>query len=191
MKVDMEKLMGPEWKPKKEISSKRGRTQGKLMKIMGIFAFCLIAAGAFAVYHQMSFRDSASADTLYNTTPQAAMEQSVDVNWGTDDITIRGGMPISYHITITNPGNDTVDLTAEDMIPDGLNIIESTLSDDRVRVYGRTIKWDIRLDAGHSAELSFTGILTGHKAQNLKNKARILMDDKTVAETNTVTAVIE
>lgn len=118
---------------------------------------------------------------------QVSVEQSVTGEWGSGDIILGTGALLSYRITVANPNNVPVDATVTDMIPDGMELMESSLLEGKAD--GRTLTWETAIGAGSSAELSFTCEVAAEGGA-MANTVRAAMDDGTSSESNTVTAVV-
>jgi len=117
--------------------------------------------------------------------PQITMEQSASGDWGISDITLEHGSLVSYNVIVKNPGSEAVSIVAADTVPEGLEIVKSSLLDER-DLDGDVVSRPVTLEAGSSVELSFTCRVTADGPCEIKNNARILMDGKTIGESNTV-----
>lgn len=120
---------------------------------------------------------------------QVLLEQSVDDDWGTSDIMLGSGALISYKITVTNLNDTAVDISVEDMIPDGLSVMQDSLPEDG-SVNGNILKWSHKLDAGSKAELSFTCQVSGEEIHEMSNSVHVVMNDEEPVDSNTVTVTV-
>lgn len=125
-----------------------------------------------------------------STKPQVIMEQSVSGDWGKTNVMIRDGMPISYNITVTNPSDETMNLVVKDIVPDGIEVKKSTLSNDGILTDGM-IKWNIEIEPKSSVKLPFTGTISTKDNNVFMNSAQVLIDGKIVTESNIVKAMIK
>lgn len=119
--------------------------------------------------------------------PQITIEQSFSDDWDISDIVALTGTLLSYKITVNNPNDIPMDMIIEDAIPDGLKVIESSLRDGKLE--NGTLKWNLTIGPNTVTELFFTCEVT-EKTGKINNSARILMDNKTVNNSDTVTVNI-
>lgn len=121
--------------------------------------------------------------------PQITMEQSASGDWGTADIVLADVTRLSYKVTVTNPNDTPVDISVEDDVPEGLEVIEATVSNEGT-VDGQTVRWDITMDPLSSTELSFTCQLTAFEPDSLVNNAWTMNGSEAVTKSNDVTVTI-
>lgn len=139
---------------------------------------------------QITYQYEKGSEKKAGTGPAITISQSVTGDWDTKDITLADGTPISYNITVKNPDNKTVECTIEDILPEGLSVMTSTLTDN-AEVDGDTVKWNVKVDPKSSLSRSFTGTMSGKAGTEFRNQARVIIDGKQGAESNEVKAVIK
>lgn len=122
--------------------------------------------------------------------PKITMEQSTSGDWGTSGVTLKTGGLISYNVIVENPGRKAMDATAQCTVPDGLEVVESSLLDVQDLKDG-VLSRPVSLKAGESIEMSFTCRAVAEKPCKIKTKTCVLMDGNTAAESNTVTAAVK
>lgn len=115
---------------------------------------------------------------------QVSLSQSVSGDWTADGITLEEGALLSYRIRVANPNGSPRTVTVEDVLPEGLEVLESSVSDGTVD--GQRILWEASVGAGKTAEFAFTCRVPEGTAE-FKNTASVACDDGTVAS-NTVKA---
>lgn len=120
---------------------------------------------------------------------QVLLEQSVDDDWDTSDIMLGSGALVSYRISVTNPNDTAIDISVEDKIPDGISVMQDSLSDGG-SVNGNVLKWNQKLDADSTAELLFTCQVMGEETQEICNSVQVVMNEEEPVDSNTVIVII-
>lgn len=117
---------------------------------------------------------------------QVFLEQSVSGDWGVDEIALKEGALLSYRISVTNPNAVPMAASIEDTLPEGLEILESSVADGVVN--GQNIRWEMMVEPGKTAEAAFTcKVISGDELSN----TAVLMDGLEPKQaSNTVTAIL-
>lgn len=119
--------------------------------------------------------------------PSIAIEQSVSGDWGTDTIVLGAGALLSYKISVTNPNDMPIDVMVEDTVPEGLEIMTTSLLDG-YQLDGQTLSWNLSLEPNSVTELSFTCQVITEGSNEFNNTAWILKNDEEIASSITVMA---
>lgn len=131
------------------------------------------------------YRYETGEETKY---PKISMEQSVTGDWSTSQVAVKNGTPVSYNIKIENPYDTDMEVTVLDKVPEGLDVKEPVMSNGTVSE--GVVKWNVKLEAKSSATVSFDGTVTSKMSGTFENKASVVKDGNTLAESNVVKAVI-
>lgn len=121
--------------------------------------------------------------------PDIVLEQSVNSNWSSERISLDVPSLLSYRITVTNPNDTVMTAVIEDTVPEGLEIVPSSLMEG-TRQDGQTISWDVVIEPYQTMELFFSCQVTSEEIKEFNNTAWIIEDEYTVCSSTTVTAVI-
>lgn len=121
--------------------------------------------------------------------PSITMEQSITGDWSTDDILLGTGALLSYKITVTNPNDTNLDVVVTDTIPEGLDVMTSSMLEGYTLTDG-TLGWELTLEPNSVTELSFTCQVTVEETSEITNSAWVMENDEAVSGSNSVTVHI-